>query len=84
MDAADPIGNAGADRAFLPRLRDFGRRHRVLITVVGSVATAAVLVLLLAGRREEFTAALSDAAPGSSRDRAVRSSRSSRAARRGT
>jgi uncharacterized membrane protein YbhN (UPF0104 family) len=43
------------------RLRDFGRRHRVLITVVGSLATAAVLAFVLAGRREEFTSALSDA-----------------------
>src|SRR3712207_9481188 len=32
------------------------------ITVVGSLATAAVLVLLLAGRRDEFPAALSAAA----------------------
>jgi uncharacterized membrane protein YbhN (UPF0104 family) len=40
----------------------WGRRHRTLLTVVGSVATAAVLVWLLAGRREEFGAALSGAA----------------------
>src|SRR5688572_13413811 len=45
-------------------LRAFGRRHRVLITIVGSVATAAVLVVVLAGRRDEFTSALSDAALG--------------------
>jgi uncharacterized membrane protein YbhN (UPF0104 family) len=45
-------------------LRDFGRRRRVLITVVGSLATAAVLVWLLAGRRHEFAAALSGAAAG--------------------
>lgn len=43
-------------------LRDFGRRRRTLITVVGSLATAAVLVFLLAGRRDEFEAALSVAA----------------------
>jgi uncharacterized membrane protein YbhN (UPF0104 family) len=43
-------------------LRRFGRRHRALITVCGSLATAAVLVLVLAGRRDEFEAALSDAA----------------------
>jgi uncharacterized membrane protein YbhN (UPF0104 family) len=34
------------------------RRHRALLTVVGSLATAAVLVWLLSGRREEFTTAL--------------------------
>jgi uncharacterized membrane protein YbhN (UPF0104 family) len=43
------------------RVRDFGRRRRVLITVVGSLATAAVLVFVLAGQRHEFTAALSRA-----------------------
>jgi uncharacterized membrane protein YbhN (UPF0104 family) len=43
-------------------LRAFGRRHRTLITVVGSVATAAVLVAVLAGRRDEFVEALSEAA----------------------
>lgn len=41
-------------------VRSFGRRHRALITVVGSVATAAVLASLLAGRRHQFTDALSD------------------------
>ena len=43
-------------------LRGFGRRHRTAITVVGSLVTAGVLALVLAGRREEFTSALSDAA----------------------
>lgn len=42
-------------------LRGFGRRHRTPITVLGSLATAAVLVFLLAGRRHEFADALSDA-----------------------
>ena len=42
-------------------LRGFGRRHRAPITVLGSLATAAVLVFLLAGRRHEFEAALSSA-----------------------
>jgi uncharacterized membrane protein YbhN (UPF0104 family) len=40
----------------------FGRRHRTLLTVVGSLVTAAVLVWLLSGRREEFTSALSSVA----------------------
>jgi hypothetical protein len=34
----------------------------VLVTVVGSLATAAVLVFVLAGRRDEFAAAISEAA----------------------
>ena len=42
-------------------LRAMGRRHRLLITAVGSLATTVVLVLVLAGRRHEFTAALSAA-----------------------
>jgi len=46
------------------RLRAFGRRHRALIAVVGSLATAGVLVFLLAGRGDEFEAALA-AAPAS-------------------
>jgi uncharacterized membrane protein YbhN (UPF0104 family) len=43
-------------------LREFARRRRTLITVFGSVATVAVLAFVLAGRRDEFTAALSIAA----------------------
>jgi uncharacterized membrane protein YbhN (UPF0104 family) len=42
-------------------MRRFGRRRRVPITVVGSLATAAVLAFVLAGRRHEFAAALGDA-----------------------
>jgi uncharacterized membrane protein YbhN (UPF0104 family) len=41
------------------RLRDFGRRRRTLIAVSGSLATAAVLALVLGGRRDEFEHALS-------------------------
>jgi uncharacterized membrane protein YbhN (UPF0104 family) len=44
------------------RLREFGRRHRLPITIIGSLATAAVLAFLLAGKRDQFTAALSSAA----------------------
>jgi uncharacterized membrane protein YbhN (UPF0104 family) len=47
-----------------PAGRAFARRHRVLLTVLGSLATAAVLVLLLAGRRHEFATALSSASIG--------------------
>ena len=42
-------------------LRDIGRRHRALITVACSLATAAVLAFVLAGRRHEFGAAIADA-----------------------
>jgi uncharacterized membrane protein YbhN (UPF0104 family) len=44
------------------RLRDFGRRRRAPIAIVGSVATAALLAFLLAGHRQEFAAALSSGA----------------------
>jgi uncharacterized membrane protein YbhN (UPF0104 family) len=43
------------------RLRAFGRRHRVPITVVGSLATAGILAYVLAGRRHEFAHALASA-----------------------
>jgi uncharacterized membrane protein YbhN (UPF0104 family) len=39
-------------------------RHRTLLTVVGSVATAALLAWLLSGRREEFATALSSVGLG--------------------
>jgi uncharacterized membrane protein YbhN (UPF0104 family) len=39
-------------------IRAFARRRRVLITVIGSLTAAAVLALLLAGRRDEFASAL--------------------------
>jgi uncharacterized membrane protein YbhN (UPF0104 family) len=63
----EPIGPSprprGASRLaeLNARLRDFGRRRRALIAVVGSLATAAVLAFVLAGRRDEFAAAISDA-----------------------
>lgn len=44
------------------RIRSFARRRRVLITVVGSLATAVILAVVLAGRREDFAAALSSVA----------------------
>jgi uncharacterized membrane protein YbhN (UPF0104 family) len=66
--ASEPIGLArrprGASRLaeLTAALRDLGRRGRTPITVVGSLATAAILAFLLAGRRDEFAAALSGAA----------------------
>ena len=42
-------------------LRAFARRHRTAVTIVGSVGTAAVLVAALAGHRDEFAEALSEA-----------------------
>jgi uncharacterized membrane protein YbhN (UPF0104 family) len=62
--APSPRGRAAARPAeLIDGARRFGRRHRALITVVGSVLAAAALVFVVGGRREEFTAALSDAAP---------------------
>jgi uncharacterized membrane protein YbhN (UPF0104 family) len=58
---SDPVGPRGRLAAVMGGLREFGRSHRVLITVVGSVATAAVLVFVLAGRRDEFVTAISEA-----------------------
>jgi uncharacterized membrane protein YbhN (UPF0104 family) len=40
----------------------FGRRHRVALTIAGSLATTAALAFVLAGRRHEFAAAISEVA----------------------
>ena len=63
----DPTVAAPAPRAprlaeLTARLRAFGRRRRTPITIVGTLATTAVLALVLAGRRHEFETALSDVA----------------------
>jgi uncharacterized membrane protein YbhN (UPF0104 family) len=61
--ASSPRAGGGSRLAeLIAGLRDFGRRRRTLITVFGSLATAAILAFLLAGRRDEFAAALSGAA----------------------
>jgi len=44
--------------------RRFGRRHRQLITIVGSLIAAAILVAILWGRRDQFATALSSASIG--------------------
>lgn len=65
---SEPSGPAPQPRAAsrltepTARLRNLGRRHRALVTVVGSLVTAAILAFVLAGRRQEFEAAISDAA----------------------
>ncbi|MEA2319457.1 MAG: hypothetical protein QOD44_3646 [Solirubrobacteraceae bacterium] len=46
------------------RLRRFGRRQHVSLTIAASLAAAALLAVLLAGRRDEFLAAISGAAEG--------------------
>jgi uncharacterized membrane protein YbhN (UPF0104 family) len=56
-DAGTPLGPTG----LIGGARRFARRHRGWVTVVGSLAVAALLVWLLAGRREEFADALARA-----------------------
>ncbi len=55
-------GDAGRLAELTARVRDFSRRRRAPIAVVGSVATAGILAWLLAGQRDEFAAAISAAA----------------------
>ena len=59
-------GRVGASR--LARMsagfRDFARRRRTAIAIVGSLATAALLAFVLAGHRQEFAAALSSGTAG--------------------
>jgi uncharacterized membrane protein YbhN (UPF0104 family) len=56
----------GRGHALLPRAiaggRRFARRHRIAIAITGSLAAAAILALVLAGRRQEFAAAVSGTA----------------------
>jgi endonuclease/exonuclease/phosphatase family metal-dependent hydrolase len=62
---SDPLGPPPRARRLTELtagLRDFARRRRAPITVLGSLATAAILAFLLAGRRQEFAAALSSGA----------------------
>lgn len=50
--------------AVLAHLRAFGARHRKVIAVVCSVGVIALLVLVLAGRRDEFAEAFTSASLG--------------------
>jgi hypothetical protein len=65
MGASEPLAGV-PPRAGRPNLitalRRFGRRHRVLITVAGSLLTAGALIFALSGRRDQFDMALSSAA----------------------
>jgi hypothetical protein len=62
-DQVGPRARGGGRLAkLIVGLRDFGRRRRALITVGGSLATAAILAFVLAGRGDEFAAALSGVA----------------------
>jgi uncharacterized membrane protein YbhN (UPF0104 family) len=50
--------------AALAAVRGFQRRHRKAVTIVGSLAGVAALVAVLAGRRHQFSAAVSSASIG--------------------
>jgi uncharacterized membrane protein YbhN (UPF0104 family) len=54
-------GGVRLPREFGRRAAAHARRRRTALTIAGSVAVAALLVLTLAGRRAEFTTALSSA-----------------------
>lgn len=64
MSSTEPLTHP-APRArplgLVARVRAFGRRHRMAITIVGSILTLAILVYVLSGRREEFVTALREA-----------------------
>jgi uncharacterized membrane protein YbhN (UPF0104 family) len=61
---APDAGSPPRPTGLLGGARGVARRHRGWVTVVGSLAAAALLVWLLAGRREEFAAALGGAGLG--------------------
>jgi uncharacterized membrane protein YbhN (UPF0104 family) len=60
MSSEAAIATTGRPRP-AARLRTAARRHSTPLTVAFAVAVAAVLVIVLAGRREEFAKALSSA-----------------------
>jgi hypothetical protein len=66
LRAGEPTGPApptrGRTALLLAGMRGFARRRRTAITVIGSLLTAGALVVGLAGRRHEFSTALSNVA----------------------
>jgi uncharacterized membrane protein YbhN (UPF0104 family) len=62
--AAEAQPRPSRPAALVAGARAFGRRHRATITIAGSLLTAAALVVGLAGRRHEFSVALSSASLG--------------------
>jgi uncharacterized membrane protein YbhN (UPF0104 family) len=61
MDTSSQAPVTGRPADLVARLRAFGRRRRVPITIAGSLATAGILAYVLAGRRHEFAHALASA-----------------------
>ncbi|HMJ32539.1 MAG TPA: hypothetical protein VK501_01380 [Baekduia sp.] len=57
------MASPGTTAALIGRVRAFGRRHSLALTIVGSLGTLALLVFVLSGRRQQFEDALSSAAP---------------------
>jgi uncharacterized membrane protein YbhN (UPF0104 family) len=61
VDAAPPASRTRPPPPLGRRLLAFARRRRTALTIVGSIVVAGLLAALLAGRRDEFTTALSSA-----------------------
>jgi uncharacterized membrane protein YbhN (UPF0104 family) len=63
-EAARRVRSPSPSASFGRRLVGFCHRRRTPLTILGSVAVAVLLAALLAGRRDEFTEALSSASLG--------------------
>jgi uncharacterized membrane protein YbhN (UPF0104 family) len=61
MDSSTRASVASRPGDLTARLRAFGRRRRVPLTIAGTLATAGALAYVLAGRRHEFAQALESA-----------------------